>query len=276
MASDPQRETLPNAREVIRLAARAFERDRYLAALLGPRAVRDDLIVLAAFAGEIARVPASVSEPMLGEIRLQWWRDALRLDAGVRDAGMSRDASAATGHPIADAMAEMIARRGLEIATVARVIDETAALLVDRPHRDDAALTATIAGTHGSLFMLATAVSAGCALDDATRTLVFDAADAYGRARVIIEAPVVAGEGRQLLPAGDRDETAARAAQSLARVRAGWRGLSRNVQAALLPVAMVGPYLRLSRGSEGVHVGQDVLPLTRVWQLWRAHVLRSF
>ena len=61
--------------DVIRLAARAYERDRYLAALLSPAARRDDLLVLAAFAGDVGRIASSVSEPMMGAIRLQWWRD---------------------------------------------------------------------------------------------------------------------------------------------------------------------------------------------------------
>ena len=79
--------------DVVRTAARAFERDRYLAALLSPRGVREDLLALAAFAGELARIPAFVSEPMVGEIRLQWWRDAIR--AGLKDGS-----GEGGGHPI--------------------------------------------------------------------------------------------------------------------------------------------------------------------------------
>ena len=45
-------EQRPSNTDVVRLGARAFERDRYLAALLAPHGVRDDLIALAAFAGE--------------------------------------------------------------------------------------------------------------------------------------------------------------------------------------------------------------------------------
>ena len=55
----------------VREAARSLEPDRYLSALLAPLAAREDLITLAAFLGEAARVPAIVSEPMIGEIRLQ-------------------------------------------------------------------------------------------------------------------------------------------------------------------------------------------------------------
>ena len=59
-------------------SARSGEPDRYLAALLAPPAARADLLALAAFASELARVPSLVTrEPTMGEIRLQWWRDAL-------------------------------------------------------------------------------------------------------------------------------------------------------------------------------------------------------
>src|SRR5207244_2038693 len=58
-------------------AARANAFDRYLAARLAPRAARRDLIALAAFVGDTARIAATASEPLIGEIRLQWWRDVL-------------------------------------------------------------------------------------------------------------------------------------------------------------------------------------------------------
>ena len=67
----------PTTVDVVTIAARAHERDRYLAALLGPRPIRRDLIALAAFAGEVGRIPAFVTEPMMGRIRLQWWRERL-------------------------------------------------------------------------------------------------------------------------------------------------------------------------------------------------------
>lgn len=52
--------------------------ERYLACLYLPEAFRDVAITLYAFDAEIARIPAVVSEPMPGEIRIQWWRDLLK------------------------------------------------------------------------------------------------------------------------------------------------------------------------------------------------------
>jgi len=97
----------------VREAARRSEPDRYLAALLAPRAARADLIALAAFVGEVARIPLTGSEPMIGEIRLQWWRDALvNLLGGT-----------ATGSPIADTVGAAIRSRGLPEALFMSIID---------------------------------------------------------------------------------------------------------------------------------------------------------
>src|SRR5207248_5798401 len=62
---------------VCRKLVREHDRDRYLAALLAPSAARKHLFALYAFNYEIARIRELVREPMPGELRLQWWRDAV-------------------------------------------------------------------------------------------------------------------------------------------------------------------------------------------------------
>ncbi|HSF02040.1 MAG TPA: squalene/phytoene synthase family protein, partial [Solirubrobacterales bacterium] len=89
--------------EVVRATARAHERDRYLAALLARGQPRDDLLALVAFAAEIGRIGSLVSEPAMGEIRLQWWRDALR----------NPDPATKSGHPVADLTRAAVRRHGL-------------------------------------------------------------------------------------------------------------------------------------------------------------------
>lgn len=56
---------------------RRFDRDRFLTALFCPPDRRADLLALYAFNVEISGVRETVSEPLLGHIRIQWWRDAL-------------------------------------------------------------------------------------------------------------------------------------------------------------------------------------------------------
>ncbi len=51
--------------------------DRYRAALFADEETREKLLLLYAFHLELAKVPELVSEPMIGQIRYQWWRDAI-------------------------------------------------------------------------------------------------------------------------------------------------------------------------------------------------------
>jgi len=56
---------------------RRHDHDRFLVSLLAPADRRADLWALLAFNLEIARVREAVSQPIIGQIRLQWWRDAI-------------------------------------------------------------------------------------------------------------------------------------------------------------------------------------------------------
>ena len=63
---------------------RAHDKDRFLAALFAPADLRRHLHALYAFDGEIARVREAAREVLPGEIRLQWWRDALATKRAAR------------------------------------------------------------------------------------------------------------------------------------------------------------------------------------------------
>ena len=53
------------------------DKDRWLACLFLPPAQRPHVVALYAFSQEIAGVRSACAEPLLGEIRLQCWRDVL-------------------------------------------------------------------------------------------------------------------------------------------------------------------------------------------------------
>jgi len=72
-------------------ALRETDPDRFIADLFVPVGPRRHLHALHAFDAEIRRFRHLVSEPALGEIRLQWWRDAIANDAGA-------------GNPLAEAL----------------------------------------------------------------------------------------------------------------------------------------------------------------------------
>ncbi len=54
-----------------------FDYDRYLSLIFAPKDKRDDLVTVILFNLEIARIKSKVTEPMMGLIRLEWWREAL-------------------------------------------------------------------------------------------------------------------------------------------------------------------------------------------------------
>ena len=71
---------------------RDVDKDRYLATLFAPADKRPHLFALYAFSFEVSRVREVVSEPLPGEVRLQWWRDAL--DGAARGDIMSNPVAA--------------------------------------------------------------------------------------------------------------------------------------------------------------------------------------
>lgn len=69
-------------------ALKAADEDRWLSAQFAATGLRERLHALFLIYHAIARVPAAVTEPKLGEIRLQWWREALAAAAvGAGPAG---------------------------------------------------------------------------------------------------------------------------------------------------------------------------------------------
>lgn len=58
-------------------ALRAADEDFWLAAQFAPAALRPKLTALFLLRAEIVRVPEAVTEPAIGEMRLQWWREAI-------------------------------------------------------------------------------------------------------------------------------------------------------------------------------------------------------
>ncbi len=100
---------------------RRHDPDRHLTALFAPAERRDGLMALYAFNLEIARVREIVSEPMLGEIRLQWWRDAI----------VAAAAGKGSANPVAASLGEAIRRHDLPEAELLGLIDARRADLAD-------------------------------------------------------------------------------------------------------------------------------------------------
>ena len=58
---------------------KSIDPERYLVCLYLPQDIRSLAITLYVFDAEISRIPDLVSEPLPGEIRIQWWRDLIKL-----------------------------------------------------------------------------------------------------------------------------------------------------------------------------------------------------
>jgi len=76
-ARPPLRHTGRDALSLPATIVRQHDRDRFQTALFAPAERREALFALYAFNYEVARVRDIVREPMLGRIRLQWWREAV-------------------------------------------------------------------------------------------------------------------------------------------------------------------------------------------------------
>ncbi|HML29883.1 MAG TPA: squalene/phytoene synthase family protein [Hyphomicrobium sp.] len=261
--------------EMVRTSARTHAPDRFYAALFAPAAARNDLIALAAFTGEIERISRQVSEAMLGEIRVAWWRDAF----------LSRGESGRSGNPVLDAFAEVIRRRGLSLGRIEDYLTAHAdALYAERPANDDE-LAARLRAIDGTPFLLAGSIL-GIDLDE---EFVDAAGRAYGFARLGTELPYTLMHGREPLPLArspnpyDQAETTdwrpqmdwlvAEGRQALQDVRRHLTGKSRLFTTAVLPLALVEPYFRALQDHrhEPARDIVDVAPLARLWRIARAH-----
>jgi phytoene/squalene synthetase len=102
------------------------------------RETRRAWIALAAFNAEVSYVRDHVSQPLPGEIRLQWWRDVLTGEGQ----GSRGEAEA---NPVAAELLLAITRYDLPVETFVRLIDAHVFDVYDDPMPDMAALEAIAA-----------------------------------------------------------------------------------------------------------------------------------
>jgi len=91
---------------------RALDHERYLASLMLPADRRGAAQAILAFASEVAAVRERVSEPSTGEIRLQWWIDALE----------GQGHGAVRSNPVADALFQTLDRHDLPTGPLVRLL----------------------------------------------------------------------------------------------------------------------------------------------------------
>lgn len=256
----------------VRRAARDLDFDRYLAALLAPEHCRRGLLTVAAFHGEISRIPATVGEPTIGAIRLQWWRDALE-----------DPSSEPTGSPVADGVRRALVAGEIAPQALLAIIDAYEALLHPAALVDPEALSVFADAGQGAAFRMAARILG--APEEGAGSLIDAAAQSYGRVQLLRALPILLGKGHNPFATGAVADwlpilqpILASAREYMDEVRRCAPLAPTTIRQAILPVALVEPYLRSLEGlGSRVAVEQaEISPLSRVWRIFVAKVRQRF
>ena len=267
---------------------RGHDFPRYVATLFVPPLQRRGLLALYAFNVEISRVRESVSQPLPGEIRLQWWSDML---AGKAHGGVE-------GNPVAAELLAAIQHWELPVEPLARLIDEHQFDLYNDPMPTMAALEGYANDTSSALFALAAQMLGPPS--DAIDHLARHAGLAAAFAQVIASLPRDASRRQLFVPL----QLLAGHGSSIEEVFAGWptpairaavreligeagqhldtamrllAELPPQVRPAFLPLAPVRRELkRMSRPEADPFQPVAASRLSTLWTLWRASRQEQF
>ena len=258
--------------------------DRYFATLFAPAERRPHLFALYAFSLEVARVRDTVSDPMPGEIRLQWWRDVLQGEArgDVR------------AHPVAAALDTAIAANRLPRAALVALLDARGFDLYDDPMPTTGDLEGYCGETYSALMRLAALILAG-GTEPGGAAATGHAGLAYALAGLLRALPWHARRGQVFLPAdllgrwgvtrddivsgrggpglvGALGEVRALARRHLAAWQEAAPALAPEVRLACLPAALVPDTLGLMERPryDPLRDAIEMPRWRRLWRYWRA------
>ncbi|MBJ7533671.1 squalene/phytoene synthase family protein [Rhodomicrobium vannielii ATCC 17100] len=260
---------------------RTRDRDRYWSALFAPDAARPALLALYAFNAELNHVLAVTREPLAGQIRLKWWRDAIE----------SGDAGEKTGSPVADALNAAVVAHNLPRERLLAMVDARVPELFGDSPADNAEFAGLIEDSQ--VFELAAAALGD--RSDTTKAAALEAGLALGILETLRALPSSVARGRLPLPlalleakgvdfeAMGRGELSpelraaladlrADATAALQRFRDKQAHIAPHARAAFLPLALVAPYLQ-AMAAPSFHPLRDSVtlnPLGRFWRIWRA------
>ena len=219
--------------------------DRFLATMAARPEARGVLFPLYAFNVEVARAPWVTQEAMIGEMRLQWWRDALE---------EIREGRTVRRHEVVTPLAGWLDPEGaamLDALVAARRWD-----LYRDPFEDEAAFARHMDATAGGLFWVAAR-----ALGEADEAVVRDFGFAAGVANWLRAIPDLEARGCFPLVDGRAEAVAALAEEALGRLRSARRRrarVSRAAGQALLAGWQAEAVLRRARAAPG-RVGAGAL-----------------
>ncbi|GLK67537.1 phytoene/squalene synthase family protein [Hansschlegelia plantiphila] len=243
------------ASDPVAALVREFDFGRYAATLFAPAEARPHLLALYAFDIELARVRDLVSEPMVGELRLQWWRDALA----------EPERADAAAHPVAHALEKAAAFGRLPREALVALVDARVDDLYDDPVPSVAELEGRLGATSSAALRLASLIAAGGSDPGGAASAGYGGV-ARGLVQLLRRLPRDAARGKLLLPvdrmaalglrredvldakptrqlAALAAELRALARKRLAEARLSFRDLDPAAAAAFLPLALLEPEL---------------------------------
>jgi phytoene synthase len=267
---------------------RTHDFSRYASTLFVPAVQRRALLAIYAFNVEIFRVREQVSQPLPGEIRLQWWTDML---AGEGHGGVE-------GNPVAAELKLAIRSFRLPAERLSRLIDEHQFDLYNDPMPSMAALEGYINDTSVALFSIGAGIAGrpSAEIDHLAR----HAGLAQGIVQVIAALPLDAsrrqlfvplqlleshGSGMEAVFSGKQtpqaraaiDQLIGEAGEHLTTAFALLANAPREVRPIFLPLALVRRDLkRMSRADSDPFVPLMTSRFRTLWTLWRAARSREF
>jgi phytoene synthase len=258
--------------------------ERYYLCLFSPEEHRSALAALFAFNNEISRTRDIVSEPMIGEIRLQWWREALTGDRETE----------AISHPVAGPLLAAIRRYHLPTGSFINLIDARVFDLYDDPMPSITDLEAYCGETVSALYRLASLILAD-GRDTGTADSAGHAGVAQGITNLLTALPSHAARGQLYLPGdllarhaysldGYRDR---KSDEALSKVLADLRRMARDhlansrhwlaqgpdyLKPAFLPLQSIEPMLKAMEKSNyrAFETRLEPLRLAVLYRFWRA------
>ena len=261
--------------------------DRYAASLFAPPERRAQLLSLYAFNAEIARVREQVTQPLAGEIRLQWWIDVLS----------GQSAGDAQGNPVAAQLVQTAEACGLSRASLSELVEAHRFDLYDEPMQTAAEVEGFLDQTAGKLFLLGARILAGGVRFDRSpllEALTHHASLAHGLASLLEAMPRHAARRQLYLPLEqlaefgvDRDAVfgghsspelirlvrslADEAAREFGEAMKLMPGIDRAMRPSFLLLALVPARLkRLDRDGSDPFRARPLSRLSRLWTLRRA------
>ncbi len=166
---------------------------RYAAVLYMPQEKRAPIASIWLFQSEIERIRDLVSEPLPGEIRLQWWRDVF---LGMRD-------GEAKQNPLAVDLLETIDANGLSRDLFVTFLEAMTFDLYEDPMREGAQFEGHMGETQSVFFQMICQILAGERLQDGTAA--GHAGVAFGVMRTLVDTAKHRARGQIYVPSNMLD-----------------------------------------------------------------------